>query len=196
LTKAVDYPNWFKLYADQYFTKHLTPFAGKPDLRFLQIGAYTGDATVWLLDNILTGDGSVLVDVDTWRGSDEEIHGTFDWADVERLYAERTAGARLGLRLHKHRCTSAEYLTGYCGPPFDFIYVDGAHDAYTVLNDGVSAFRVLKPGGLLAFDDYEWHSGKGDPHDPGIAIDAIGACYQGRLELIDLGAQAWFRRVA
>jgi len=196
LTKAVDYPNWFKLYADQYFTKHLSPLAGEPGLRFLQIGAYTGDATVWLLDNILTGEGSVLVDVDTWHGSDEAAHEAFDWADVERVYDERTAEARLAARLCKVKARSSTYFTSWPLPAFDFIYIDGAHDAFTVLNDAVSAYRVLKPGGLLAFDDYEWHSGKGDPHDPGLAIDAIGACYQGRLELIDLGAQAWFRRVA
>ena len=59
------YPNWFECYADRYFKAHLTPLAGLPGLRFLQIGAFTGDASLWLLTNILTGPGSTLVDVDT-----------------------------------------------------------------------------------------------------------------------------------
>ena len=162
-------------------------------MQFLQIGAFTGDATTWLLDNILTGDGSRLVDVDTWGGSDEAIHKTFDWEDVERVYDERTRG---DARVYSHKATSAQFFASLYVPMCDFIYIDGGHTAFDVLNDAVSAYRVLKVGGLLAFDDYLWQSGKGDPHDPKLAIDAFHAVYQDRLELLDLGAQAWFRRVA
>ena len=47
-----EYPNWFKQTAEDNFKTQLTPLAGKFNLRFLQIGAFTGDATVWLVDNI------------------------------------------------------------------------------------------------------------------------------------------------
>ena len=59
-----EYPNWFEMTAKGNFELQLLPLAGKFNLRFLQIGAFTGDATVWLVDNILTQGNSVLEDVD------------------------------------------------------------------------------------------------------------------------------------
>ena len=41
-------------------------------------------------------------------------------------------------------------------PRFDFCYIDGAHDLYV---DGFAFFlvdRLLKPGGLIIFDDLNW----------------------------------------
>jgi hypothetical protein len=152
---------------------------------------------VWLLDNILTGPGSVLDDVDTWEGSDEAAHKRMDFADVEHVYDERTAAARWSCQLMKHKMTSRAFFDAYHPiPRFDFVYIDGDHTAYSVLNDAMSAYRVLKVGGLLAFDDYQWKSGKGNPHDPGLAIDAFGTVYADRLELLEVGAQVWFRRTA
>ena len=72
------YPNWFEMTAKENFESQLTPLAGKFGLRFLQIGAFTGDASVWLVDNILTQKNSVLEDVDIWTGSDEEEHKDMD----------------------------------------------------------------------------------------------------------------------
>lgn len=183
------YPNWFAPYAQPLFEKHLLGLAGTPGLRFLQIGAFTGDASVWLLDNVLTGRGSTLVDVDTWAGSDENAHDGFDWADVERAYR-----AKVGLRAQQVIDTSAGFFARN-RDEFDFIYVDGDHTPATVLADGVAAYRALKVGGLLAFDDYPWVNPRtGD--GPALAIDAIEACHRGRLRLVQAGPQAWFRKIA
>ena len=45
------------------------------------------------------------------------------------------------------------------GPIFDFCYIDGAHDWY---NDGFAFLlvdKLLKPGGMIIFDDYNWSFG-------------------------------------
>lgn len=39
---------------------------------------------------------------------------------------------------------------------FDFYYVDGSHVAPDVMADAVLGWRLLKPGGIMVFDDYEW----------------------------------------
>ena len=66
------FPNWFASSpAIENFKELISGMAGKPDLNFLQLGAFTGDASVWLLDNILTHPSSHLTDVDTWQGSNE-----------------------------------------------------------------------------------------------------------------------------
>jgi len=41
---------------------------------------------VWLYNNVLRGTDSVLVDVDTWEGSDEVAHHALDWGTVESVY--------------------------------------------------------------------------------------------------------------
>jgi len=48
LEVEMEYPNWFKQIAQDNFEQFLTPLAGKPDLNFLQLGVFTGDASVWL----------------------------------------------------------------------------------------------------------------------------------------------------
>ncbi|MEW5320248.1 MAG: hypothetical protein WDW38_011333 [Sanguina aurantia] len=40
---------------------------------------------------------------------------------------------------------------------FDLIYVDGSHMRLDVLTDAVMAWQLLRVGGLLVFDDYEWN---------------------------------------
>ena len=41
-----NYPNWFNIAAKGYFAEYLEEFKGKPNLHFLQIGVYTGDASL------------------------------------------------------------------------------------------------------------------------------------------------------
>lgn len=202
----MSYPNWFVQYAQGYFEKHLTPLAGREGLRFLQIGAFTGDASVWLLENVLTGKGSFLVDVDTWEGSDEPEHAAFEWASVEAVYDQRTSdwqpaehnSGAVAAWLVKFKGTSEQFFRTLTPDEYDFIYIDGDHTAPGVLSDAVSAFRALKPGGLLAFDDYLWKpsDGSGDTHAPGIAIDAFLDCYRDRLQILAMGLQVWVRKLA
>jgi hypothetical protein len=85
-----EYVNWFANDGQKNFYMHLLRnFAGKP-IRSLQIGAYTGDASVWLYENLLTHPESVLIDVDTWEGSDEPVHHQMNWSTVENLYDFKT----------------------------------------------------------------------------------------------------------
>lgn len=185
--QTVEYPNWFAITGQEPFERHLLQLAGQPGLRFLQVGVFTGDATVWLLDNVLTGERSSLIDVDTWEGSKELAHEQFDWADVERVYDERTDRAQVG-PLFKFKCTSADFFAGESGE-FDFIYVDAAHDTDAAYTDALAAFQVLKVGGLLAFDDFNWGT-------VAHAVKTFASRYEKQLETLELGAQAWFRRIA
>ena len=68
-----EYPNWFE-YVRPNFEEFLTPLAGKESLRLLQLGVFTGDASVWLMENVLTHPSSTLIDIDTWQGSKEAAH--------------------------------------------------------------------------------------------------------------------------
>lgn len=190
-----EYPNWFvRGSAEVYFIRNLLPYAGQP-LKCLQLGAYTGDATQWLFDNILTHEDSILYDVDTWEGSEEPEHKTIDWQSVEDRYTERHKEKIDSGRLIKFKGTTDEFFSSPQGmQQFHFIYVDADHKASSVLKDGLNALYRVPPGGIIAFDDYLWTLGKGQYLDPKPAVDALYACHVDQLDLIDSGIQVWFKK--
>ena len=185
------YPNWFKITAEENFKSQLIPLAGKFSLRFLQIGVFTGDASVWLVDNILTQKNSVLEDVDIWTGSDEEVHQAMDWLDVERVYDSRIA---FRPNVIKYKMDSKEFLRSVEEPTYDFIYIDGDHTAEGVLQDAVLAWRLLKAGGIMAFDDYLWEDPRGIEFQPGWAIDTFVGAVKDESEVLLSNSQVWLRK--
>lgn len=185
----MEYPNWFaSTPAQDNFTNILESFKGKPDLNFLQLGAYTGDATVWLMDNILTNESSTLTDVDTWYGSDEEAHHSIDFEEVFKFYRERTS--RYNPRLRWSRGRTIDFLR-YDEVNYDFIYIDADHTAVGVLLDAELSWDLLKPGGIIAFDDYEWSDGKGDAYRPMPGINTFLDRHKDELHIIHKGWQLW-----
>ena len=69
------------------------------------------------------------------------------------------------------------------GLEFDFIYVDGSHQAQDVLADAVMSWMLLRKGGLLIFDDYLWE--KNDfLSTPKFAIDSFVNCYVNEIKFI------------
>lgn len=191
-----EYPNWFAMGAQWYFQKNLPQLSGQ-QISALQIGAYTGDATVWMFENFLLHPNSILTDVDTWRGSAEAIHNSFDWDDVEATYDDKTHHYSSAGKLIKFRGTSDDFFSAssFLNRKYDFIYVDGDHTARGVLKDGINALESCAKGGIVAFDDYTWKSGRGSTYDPGPAIDALIVSYADKFEVIDKGTQVWMRNV-
>lgn len=190
------YPNWFSTSVAVYlFSDNLREFIDKP-IKALQIGAYTGDASRWLLDNVLTHPESTLTDVDTWEGSDEKAHRDLDWEEVEQHYTSRVASEIESGKLRKIKSTSAEYFANY-DDMYDFIYVDGDHTGIGVLADGMDSYDCLNVGGILAFDDYGWNPENLENHlTPAPAIDAIIGLYVGKLQVLYTGYQVWFRKIS
>ena len=66
----------------------------------------------------------------------------------------------------------------------DIIYIDGSHQAAHVLADTVLAWRLLKPGGLLIFDDYQWKRDQPAELRPRTAIDAFISANRGEIEVV------------
>lgn len=186
-----EYPNWFNVTARENFESQLLPLAGKFGLRFLQIGAFTGDASVWLIDNVLTAKNSVLEDVDIWTGSDEEEHKAMNWSDVERVYDSRIV---FRPNVIKYKMDSKEFLRSIEEPTFDFIYIDGDHTAEGVIQDAVLSWRLLKPGGIVAFDDYLWEDPRGIEFQPGWSIDYFVGLVKDDSEVLLSNSQVWLKK--
>lgn len=182
------YPDWFSATeAKSNFEKYLDHYNSLPNRKFLQLGAYLGDASVWLMENILVDTSSVLYDVDTWEGSDEPAHDVMDFNQVYKYYLKRT---KKYPNLKHFKTTTYEYLR-FDNNTYDFVYVDADHTAVSVLLDAVLAWDLLKPGGIMAFDDYEWRSGKGGEFDPAPGINTFLTRYQGKFKVIHKGWQIW-----
>jgi hypothetical protein len=187
-------PNWFQNDGLKNFESQLQHLAERP-CRLLQIGAYTGDASVWLYDNILYHyTDSVLVDVDTWEGSEEPVHYGLNWTSVETLYDTKTLAARNNRQIVKYKGTSDSFFKNNV-EKYDFIYIDGDHTSYGVIKDAVSAYECLNVGGILAFDDYLWSADLGANKEPKMAIDAFYTIYQERIEILVNDYQIWVKKV-
>jgi predicted O-methyltransferase YrrM len=185
------FPDWFSAYAKPNFEKYLLEYAGRPYLKFLQIGAYTGDASVWLAQNVLTGEFPELIDIDTWLGSDEEVHESINFADVYTTYKERIKPYPCIVPIINSSFNAIQFLQ----KSFDFVYIDGDHTAAGVLLDAELSWYRLKSGGLLAFDDYQWGSHLHSFKSPKLGIDLFLERHAGEYELLGQGLQVWIRRL-
>jgi hypothetical protein len=192
---VTDYPNWFAAIAQHNFERFLLPEAGKLDLHYLQLGCFTGDASVWLLRNILTDLTSDLTDVDTWRGApNEPIQEQMDFDDVYTTYRNKIERFD---NVGHFRETTQSFLLHQRNRlyKFNFIYVDAHHTSASALLDSELSWDLLKPGGLLAIDDYLWEHPDGvDIHAPKLGIHMFLDRHEGEYEELVRNSQVWIRK--
>lgn len=178
---------------------HLSRFAHQPDLEFLEIGSFEGASACWLLKNILTGEGSRLTCIDTFdfagQGSyylQDEGSESMSIEDRFDFNIKQTGSAH---KVRKLIGCSQELLRGLPFSTYDFIYIDGSHKAVSVLEDAVLAWPLLKKGGLLTFDDYEW-DGDPDPLNcPGVAINAFLNVFETHYAMIHKSYQITIEKI-
>lgn len=189
----MEYPNWFAQSAQYNFDVLLQRFIGEDNLHFLQLGAYTGDASVWMAENILTGSNCMLMDVDTWQGSKELAHEEMDFNDVRKTYLSKVIPFPV---IESYTGTTIDFLTEfYDRNCYDFIYIDADHTTVGVLVDAELSWLKLKSGGLMAFDDYTWHHHTMDPRlEPKVGIDLFLHRHTGEYELLAVNDQVWIRK--
>ena len=188
-----EYPNWFAPGAQYNFEQFLIPLAGVDNLHFLQLGAYTGDASVWMAQNILTGSSCMLMDVDTWQGSNEIAHEEMDFNDVRKTYLAKVVPFPV---IESYIGTTVDFLTEFSDKgAYDFIYIDADHTTVGVLLDAELSWPKLKSGGIMAFDDYTWHHDSGDPRlEPRVGIDLFLHRHLGNYELLASNNQVWIKK--
>lgn len=172
----------------------LAHFEGAPSLRFLEVGVFEGRATCWLLENVLRHEGSTIACVDTFA-----LYGQ----QTER-FDHNVAVVRGQGKVTKLVGASEAVLRTLSPESYDFIYIDADHQAVSALRDGLAAWPLLKVGGLMTFDDYEWdrrYLSDAYREHPGLAllmprrgIDAVLALYAGHFEVVRRGYQVTVRK--
>lgn len=161
--------------------------------RILEIGAFEGRSTCYLIERCSPYCIPTVVCVDTWGGGIEhdasamgEVEARFD-RNIERATAK--VSGRAAVRKMKAQSANAlARLVADGEDAFDLIYIDGSHQAPDVLTDAVLAYRLLRTGGLMVFDDYLWSMeapGAQDPFNmPKPAIDAFINIFQRKVSVL------------
>ena len=167
--------------------------AGKRN--FLEIGSFEGRSTVWTMENMMQK-GDYIYCIDTWEGGEE--HGAEDMQAVFMRFKENTAIAKDKTKVVRGYAmdTSTTELASKIqdGLQYDFIYIDGSHIAKDVLTDACMAWQVLKPKGIMVFDDYVWGNPRDVLHRPKVAIDAFVNIFAEEVEVIHVGYQLVVRK--
>ena len=165
----------------------------------LEIGSYEGASACFLIDTLSPQHELELTCIDTWLGGIEHQPGGIAHANmnaVERNFDHnlKTACAQAQHTVHftkvkgQSDLAMAHLLSSGKQAYYDLVYIDGSHLAPDVLCDAVLGFRLLKVGGVMIFDDYNWHEGLPNGIDltrcPKPAIDAFTSLYWNKLRLI------------
>jgi predicted O-methyltransferase YrrM len=66
--------------------------------------------------------------------------------------AKRLAAA--GVKATLIKGNSRETVPAYQGEPFDLAFIDGGHSVETIRSDWEAVKKLMRPGGLVIFDDY------------------------------------------
>ena len=167
--------------------------------RILEVGSFEGNSTAYLIESLAKQTSVEIHCVDTWQGGVEHREGGSAQADMEKVEARfyrniRVAQSRVShpveMVIHKGESgvelskLISQGMRGY----FDFIYIDGSHQAPDVLLDAVLGFELLGVNGVIVFDDYLWQEplpGGVDPiRCPKLAIDAFTTIYCRKIRVI------------
>lgn len=164
-------------FTQDWFTHNIPNFEkcmleiGGQRKNFLEIGSYEGRSTCWLIDNI--ENGGTVYSIDPFPNMPE----------VEERFKNNTRKAVDGTKVisclikDKSYNALAKMITN--GQEFDFIYIDGDHDPATTLTDACMAWGLLRQGGVMLFDDYEY------PQEPTkVGIQGFMQGFVGKYDLV------------
>lgn len=125
-----------------------------------EIGVYRGDFSARILQVVYP---SMLHLIDPWEYQEEYAEALYGGraedgqAEMDRIYdsvLDRFAGARAEGRVSVHRGSSVDVANEIPDRSLDWVYIDGNHEYEYVLEDLRIYHEKVRPGGLLAGDDY------------------------------------------
>lgn len=182
--------------------------------RILEIGSYEGASTCYLIDKLASIEYPIEIHcIDTWQGGVEHQRDGVAPADmslVEKRFCSNTdlalaAKSPAEIKLIRHKDFSyralAKLLSNEMDGFFDFIYIDGSHQAVDVISDAIMCYYLLRKDGVLAFDDYNWSEFAGEKRDPlrcpKIAVDAFSNIFFRKIVALKVPLyQIYFLKIA
>lgn len=148
---------------NQYFLgftdmlRDLSKMLSGDNLKMIEIGSYMGESTM------MFGSSDIFKEIhciEPFTGQEEfnQMYN-YNWDDVENEFKINT---RFFDNIILHRDFSYNVNNNFKDNDYDFIYVDGAHDYKSVLNDLKMFLPKLKHNGIIGGHDWgdEWDSVK------------------------------------
>lgn len=157
----------------EFWNRYLKPLGAKP-INYLEVGIYEGSSMLWMLENVLRHRDSTATGIDLV---------------IYQRYLDNLVRSGSCEKVRNLRGRSQDVLRTLPKESFDVIYIDGSHLAQDVMVDAVLAFDLLKIGGIMVFDDYEWFTNWPAEIRPKVAIDAFITAYRHQLKLVHRGYQ-------
>lgn len=183
---SLHFPVWIEV---------LRPFRERP-CDMLEIGSWEGRSAVFFLEFLPL---CRLTCIDTFGGGAENHASPTENSQIPLI--ERRFDANLAPydrrveKIKAHSVTALDRLVA-SGGQFDVIYVDGSHMRDDVMVDSILAWRLLRPGGLMIWDDYGGGHDKRPAERVAPAIDAFLAWHSGEYVEVHRGYQIIIRRKA
>jgi predicted O-methyltransferase YrrM len=139
-----------------FWRRALAPLRDKP-VRILEIGSFEGRSATFFLKYLPR---STIVCIDTFAGTPEEgyVYKVLEkqMPEAEARFERNTAPFAHRIEKIKSRSIPALEKLIAEGRRFDLAYIDGGHRYDDVMADSVAVWRLIDPGGIVIWDDYEW----------------------------------------
>jgi lipopolysaccharide biosynthesis glycosyltransferase/predicted O-methyltransferase YrrM len=162
--------------------------------RALEVGSWEGRSAVYILTKLCNTPDSLLVCIDhfdllrTAAGRERHakvVHNLTLTGSPFRIVDESSIPGLMTL-------LNEEALANQDGG-FDFVYIDGSHEADDTFLDAELAWRLTRSGGLIILDDYREPASS--MHHPARGIDAFISLHEGEFELLHKEYQVILRKV-
>lgn len=193
--------DWFSMFIGQWTQIFNSCDFLNPNkvIKACEIGSWQGRSTCWIIQNLLSNSASEIHCIDTFGGSME--HPSMGCAENDILFnrfSHNIYVAQGQAQCFPHKGLSHNVLKSMASDYvnyFDFMYIDGSHKADDVFNDAVLAFPLVKSGGLIFFDDYEWNFYSDPSLCPKQGIDKFIALYKGQVEVVTVDYQMYLQKL-
>lgn len=172
--------DWFSGHVEKWLS--LIPLVHTPAPRVLEIGSWEGRSSVFLLEN-LCKDGGDIVCIDhfdlmtTTAGQERHArmsHNLSLTGKPYRIIDQFSVPALMAVIFEEMSASM---------PGFDWIYIDGSHEADDTFLDGELVWRLAKENAIIIFDDYHWDvEPENSSHHPKRGIDAFLTLHDGEYE--------------
>jgi predicted O-methyltransferase YrrM len=196
-------PRVGKVFSCDYTTPHtkiwrrvLAPWRSRR-VRVLEIGTWEGRSAVYFLNFLYQCN---ITCVDTFRGSLSLLALPEHRKWVRQLpYTEARFNrnvAQFGNRVKKIKGQSVPVLDALIARRcrYDVIYLDASHRYNDVAADSTRAWKLLRKGGVLIWDDYGWRPEYPSSERPKDAIDAFLDGHKQSYILLEKDYQVIIRR--
>lgn len=156
----------------------------------LEIGAFEGQTTVfiaWLFPQ------AQITCIDPWEDYNEVTSGMHA---VGTAFQANVGDFKDRVRPIKGFSSAELPKLLNAGETFDVIFIDGSHYYGDVMVDSQLAWQLLKPGGVLIWDDYLWRRKEYGKRVPKLAIDQFLTGFKGLYEPLWAFKQVAIRKKA